>query len=349
MACMAFAAAFSPVCCQEIAPVLRRLVLPSIVPHREVPVEPRVDCLTEGDELARHDGVDGKDASPAGSSWAWTRLQEQTRKELDAWKQASEENRLKDSLDALDAAFQALRLAEVICRDCLSNDVSNVGLPSNLCDALLTGMPTPPPNSADERLEVEAKSHGDREQSSVESPQSPHVHSPLSPQMQTLECQSTADSSRLSTSLVRNDKVVKAAVSGRLTVEGDIAMDASSLQEVLQSVLLQIGEVKDVKLTCTRPWQQSFLSGLTSMEGYGLFGSQDTKGGFVDGSTEFAFEVVASDPNDFEPLRETLLLEAECGGARYLLPMLAEQLCSDDLATPRHLKVRIEVSKESQT
>ena len=26
-------------------------------------------------------------------------------------------------------------------------------------------------------------------------------------------------------------------------------------------------QVKDVKLTCTRPWQQSFLSGLTSMEG----------------------------------------------------------------------------------
>ena len=27
------------------------------------------------------------------------------------------------------------------------------------------------------------------------------------------------------------------------------------------------------------------------VSGYGLFGSQDTKGGFVDGSTEFAFEV----------------------------------------------------------
>ncbi|CAL1161655.1 unnamed protein product [Cladocopium goreaui] len=127
------------------------------------------------------------------------------------------------------------------------------------------------------------------------------------------------------------------------------AFVSQTAKEVLQSVLLQIGEVKDVKLTCTRPWQQSFLSGLTSMEGYGLFGSQDAKGGFVDGSTEFAFEVVASDPNDFEPLLETLLLEAECGGARHLLPMLAEQLCSDDLATPRHLKVRIEVSKESQT
>jgi hypothetical protein len=64
---------------------------------------------------------------------------------------------------------------------------SEVGLPSNLCDALLTGVPTPPPNSdADERLEVEAKSHGDPEQSSPESPQSPHVHSPPSPQ--TLEC-----------------------------------------------------------------------------------------------------------------------------------------------------------------
>lgn len=69
-------------------------------------------------------------------------------------------------------------------------------------------------------------------------------------------------------------------------------------------------------------------------------------------------QVVACDPNDLEPLRETLLLEdrgvislrgwslvsskdhvgqfspalfiflqAECGGARHLLPMLAEQAC----------------------
>jgi hypothetical protein len=33
-------------------------------------------------------------------------------------------------------------------------------------------------------------------------------------------------------------------------------------------------------------------SGLCApVSGYGLFGSQDAKGGFVDGSTEFAFEV----------------------------------------------------------
>lgn len=79
--------------------------------------------------------------------------------------------------------------------------------------------------------------------------------------------------------------------------QGSGCFNQCASQEVLQSVLLQIGEdgrpvciimyiscllltltswtmldsarqqVKDVKLTCTRPWQQSFLSGLTSMEG----------------------------------------------------------------------------------
>ena len=121
-----------------------------------------------------------------------------------------EENRLRDSLDALDAAFQALRwqpkllsrhvetigdkswyivpnlersrlahleyaevqgwlkwYAEIACQTMFQmsepqttadwtgfeRHFSQVGLPSNLCDALLTGVPIPPPNSdADERL-----------------------------------------------------------------------------------------------------------------------------------------------------------------------------------------------------
>ena len=333
-------------------------MLPSIVPlQRQVQcADLKAESLVNNDNDAGHNShgfSDSKDdASPSGHSWAWTRLQEHTWKELDAWKQGSEENRLKDALDALDAAFQALRLAEEICRDCLSSDVPNVARPSDRCqrvDFTVQQLPMPSPGESEQDAgfghkspaETENQSHGD---SKVK--ESLPFHMDAESESERLTCQSTVGASRLSSELVQTDKAVQATVSGKLTVEGDVAIDASKLQGVLHSVLLQLGEVRDAKLVCTRPWQQSFLSGLTSLEGYRLFGSQDANGSFADGSLEFAFEVVACDPNDLEPLRETLLLEAECGGARHLLPMLAEQLCADDLPTPRHLKVRIEVCKE---
>lgn len=62
----------------------------------------------------------------------------------------------------------------------------------------------------------------------------------------------------------------------------------------------------------------------------------------LEGFQSFAYQAFAVDPHDVEPLRETLLLEAECGGARRLLPMLADQLASDGLPEPTRLKVRLE-------
>mmetsp|Transcript_2024 Transcript_2024/g.5466 ORF Transcript_2024/g.5466 Transcript_2024/m.5466 type:complete len:114 (+) Transcript_2024:2162-2503(+) len=62
----------------------------------------------------------------------------------------------------------------------------------------------------------------------------------------------------------------------------------------------------------------------------------------LEGFQSFEYQAFAVDPHDLEPLRETLLLEAECGGARRLLPMLADQLAEDGLPEPTRLKVRLE-------
>ncbi|CAJ1408710.1 unnamed protein product [Effrenium voratum] len=118
--------------------------------------------------------------------------------------------------------------------------------------------------------------------------------------------------------------------------------DVSSVEawkEVLRGVLLQlVGEVQDVELVCTRCKPSAPTYAFPSLEGsfFGAYADPTTWDGL-----EFAFKVVASDLNDLEPVRETLLLEAESGGARHVLPMLAEQLCRDDLPIPKHLKVRI--------
>lgn len=294
---MAFAAAFSPVCCQP--PVQPKLVLPSLISYQSQGIE--AHCTEILDECQSPDRVhsltNGKDASP-GSAWA--RLQEQTMKELDAWKQSSEENRLKDALEALDAAFEALRLADEICNRISTDALGNAE-------------------------QLWRKKEPESRFNYVTKPGQHH------------SSESRPGKDNLAASIQEAEAVVR----GRLTVEGDVAMDACELEEVLHSVLLQVGEVKDVKVQCTRPPQQSFL-GVTS-EGYSFFGHQEN-GGLA--SMEFAFEVMASDPNDLEPLQETLMLEAACGGARHLWPMLAEQLCSDNLPTPRHLKVRIEVFTE---
>lgn len=57
----------------------------------------------------------------------------------------------------------------------------------------------------------------------------------------------------------------------------------------------------------------------------------------------FNYWISAADPNDVDPLRETLLLEAACGGARRLLPLLCEQFVEDGVPMPRRLKVRLKV------
>jgi len=123
-------------------------------------------------------------------------------------------------------------------------------------------------------------------------------------------------------------------VEGLLRVEGDLAMDTVLLRETLHVVLLRLLEpLALVDRLALVPRQEGVDGG--SRGGRGAGTRRD--------ACAFAFEVCVADPHDVEPLRETLLLEAESGGARRLLPLLAEQLCDDGLPAPRHLKVRLEV------
>lgn len=126
-----------------------------------------------------------------------------------------------------------------------------------------------------------------------------------------------------------------AVVEGVLHVDGGSELDSSVLQEILREILLQVlseVQVKDVELVCT------------SLRPISIF---DLAPAVLEdrNSAAFAFKVSASDPNDLEPVREMLLLEAESGGARHLLPLLVQKLYDEDLLTP-HLKVRMEVGED---
>lgn len=124
--------------------------------------------------------------------------------------------------------------------------------------------------------------------------------------------------------------LVAASVEGLLRVECDLLeIDIELLRETLELVLLRLLE----------PLAQLVQIRLPPV---------DAEGGAASPSgVAFAYRVNAADPHDVEPLRETLLLEAESGGARRLLPLLCEQLCDNGVPTPRHLKVRMEVRGET--
>lgn len=118
------------------------------------------------------------------------------------------------------------------------------------------------------------------------------------------------------------------SVEGLLRIEGKIAKALENpFRETLQVVLLRLLNplAQLDKLLLTVPPE----------------GPYSSSGGHS--SLAFAYQIFVADPHDVEPLRETLLLEAESGGARSLFPLLAEQLCEDGLPTPKHLKVRLEV------
>lgn len=123
-----------------------------------------------------------------------------------------------------------------------------------------------------------------------------------------------------------------ACVEGVLRVDGDLAVDTASLREtlraVLHSLLEPLAQVRGIALT------------LPSDNYPGIFA---TIGRGRRGGCSFAYRIYLVDPHDVEPLRETLLLEAETGGARSLLPLLMDRLCEEGRAMPRHLKVRLEV------
>mmetsp|Transcript_39486 Transcript_39486/g.92857 ORF Transcript_39486/g.92857 Transcript_39486/m.92857 type:complete len:266 (-) Transcript_39486:82-879(-) len=112
-------------------------------------------------------------------------------------------------------------------------------------------------------------------------------------------------------------------VEGTLRVEGDPILDAIPVQETLGTVLLNFAEsVVEAR--------QVVLERL----------SDDSTGSWS--SRCFKYQIFLEDPNDAEPLLETLLLEGLFGGARRLLPSLADQFSEDGLLTPRNLKVSLE-------
>lgn len=121
-------------------------------------------------------------------------------------------------------------------------------------------------------------------------------------------------------------------IEGVLRVDGDLTVDVASLREtlraVLRSLLEPLAQVRSIILAI--PEDRSSDSSSTLIEGHRRVFS-------------FAYRIFVADPHDVEPLRETLLLEAESGGARRLLPLLAERLCNEGAAMPRHLKVRLDV------
>eukprot|EP00927_Polykrikos_kofoidii_P042444 TRINITY_DN36395_c0_g1_i2.p1 TRINITY_DN36395_c0_g1~~TRINITY_DN36395_c0_g1_i2.p1 ORF type:complete len:448 (+),score=105.35 TRINITY_DN36395_c0_g1_i2:232-1575(+) len=120
--------------------------------------------------------------------------------------------------------------------------------------------------------------------------------------------------------------VEKPCVEGLLSVQGDLDFGGSdSFREALLAVIAQI-------------LAPLFQTGNVELTGpFNVFRPQ------CEPMCHFNFRVFVLDPHDVDPLRETLLLEAESGGARSLLPLLAEQLCDNDISFPRHLKIRLEV------
>mmetsp|Transcript_20646 Transcript_20646/g.45266 ORF Transcript_20646/g.45266 Transcript_20646/m.45266 type:complete len:386 (-) Transcript_20646:8-1165(-) len=121
--------------------------------------------------------------------------------------------------------------------------------------------------------------------------------------------------------------------SSLMCVEGVLQVDCGLfdkrlLQETLRAVLLRLlghlAQVEDITVS--------------------VFDALD--GGRVH---SVAYRVRVADPYDVVLLRETLLLEAESGGARRLLPLLTEQLADDGLPTPKHLKVRVEVGESGMS
>jgi len=120
-------------------------------------------------------------------------------------------------------------------------------------------------------------------------------------------------------------------VRGVLILNSDLSVEPELLQEpcqvALSKLLEPIAQVNSITITCVDEDDLYFPFAQTGHRC----------------DCTFEYEVDVTDPHDVEPVRETLFLESESGGARHLLPLLAEQICDDGLPTPRYLKVRLEV------
>lgn len=115
---------------------------------------------------------------------------------------------------------------------------------------------------------------------------------------------------------------------GLIVVEGDLSTDELFLRDTLRLALLRalqpLAQVENIALVAPcGSWRDPFREGLSNCS--------------------FEYGIHLADPNDLEPVREFLFLEAEAGGARRLLPLIAEQLFDDGRTMPRHLKVRFDI------
>jgi hypothetical protein len=114
-----------------------------------------------------------------------------------------------------------------------------------------------------------------------------------------------------------------------LKIDGDLAMAPSLLQDTLRVVLLRL----------LRPLAVQSITLDDESSGWLSWGDPHPE------ARSFTCKICVDDPHDVELIQETLLLEAESGGARQLLPLLTEQLCDDDIPLPRHLKLRLDVRR----
>lgn len=115
-----------------------------------------------------------------------------------------------------------------------------------------------------------------------------------------------------------------------LKIDGDLAMAPSFLQETLRVVLLRLLQPLAVQSITLDEESSGWLS---------VWGDPRPE------ARSFTCHICADDPHDVELIQETLLLEAESGGARQLLPLFTEQLCDEDIPLPRHLKLRLDVRR----
>jgi len=129
-------------------------------------------------------------------------------------------------------------------------------------------------------------------------------------------------------------------LAGVITVRGQMENQARcsdvlriALTDGLTEVLAPLGTPLDCSPTTRPVWASSSSSSsglgghrrILVVENRGCF-RQEAKAVDAETEVEFHFQVMIEDPNDLPVARELLELEAEVGGARRLLPRLAERL-----------------------
>lgn len=125
-------------------------------------------------------------------------------------------------------------------------------------------------------------------------------------------------------------------VFGTVWLEGDLATGAAHVQNALReaflAMLAPVAQVESL-LLLRAPVKVAATS-------EGPIGEAEATGQCT---RAFVFRVVAEDPHDGEPLRTTLLVEAQCGGALRLLPLFLEHLSVDEDVMPMRLKIRLHI------